>query len=96
MAHRRSDEFKRDAPRIALSSGFVRRQVSAGLGVGRSTLNKWVKAFSEQASPAKPDRNPAQDIERPRRESRMLKEERWVQKMRHSSSPLEICEVSVH
>jgi transposase len=47
MAHRHSDEFKRDAARIALTSRLTRRQVSADLGVGLSTLNKWVKAFSE-------------------------------------------------
>jgi transposase len=46
MAHRHSDEFKRDAARIAPTSGLMRRQVSADLGVGLSTLNKWVTAFS--------------------------------------------------
>ena len=47
MAQRHSEEFRRDAARIALTSGLTRRQVSADLGVGLSTLNKWVKAFSE-------------------------------------------------
>jgi transposase len=47
MAHRHSDEFKRDAARIALTSGLTRRQVSADLGVELSTLNKWVTAFSK-------------------------------------------------
>jgi transposase len=31
MAHGHSDEFKRDAARIALTSGLTRRQVSADL-----------------------------------------------------------------
>jgi transposase len=47
MAHRHSDEFERDAARIALTSGLTRRQASADVGVGLSTLTKWVKALSE-------------------------------------------------
>jgi transposase len=76
MAHRHSDEFKRDAARIALTSGLTRQQVSADLGVGLSTLNKWVKAFSEEATPAGPDQNLVRKNDRLRRENRILKEER--------------------
>jgi transposase len=80
MAHRHSDEFKRDAARMALTSGLTRRQVSADLGVGLSTLNKWVKAFSEEASPTGPDQNLVRENDRLRRENRILKEEREVLK----------------
>ncbi|MFT4793248.1 MAG: transposase [Paracoccaceae bacterium] len=80
MAQRHSDEFKRDAARIALTSGLTRRQVSADLGVGLSTLNKWVKAFSEEAAPAGPDQNLVRENDRLRRENRILKEEREVLK----------------
>ena len=47
MAAIHSDEFKRDAVRIALTSGLTRRQVASDLGVGHSTLGKWVRMFSE-------------------------------------------------
>jgi transposase len=80
MAHRHSDEFKRDAARIALTSRLTRRQVSADLGVGLSMLNKWVKAFSEEASPTRPDQNLMRENDRLRRENRILKEEREVLK----------------
>ncbi len=40
MAPRYSDEFRRDAVRIATTSGLTRPQVSSDLGVGHSTLNK--------------------------------------------------------
>jgi transposase-like protein len=43
MATRYTDEFRRDAVRIAISSGLTRPQVSSDLGVGLSTLNKWVQ-----------------------------------------------------
>jgi transposase len=80
MAHRHSDEFRRDAARIALTSGLTRRQVSADLGVGLSTLNKWVKAFSEEAARAGSDQNLVQKYDRLRHENRILKEEREVLK----------------
>lgn len=80
MANGHSDEFRRDAVRIALTSGLTRRQVSADLGVGLSTLNKWVKAFDEEAIVSGPDQDLAQENERLRRENRILKEERDVLK----------------
>ena len=76
MANGHSDEFRRDAVRIALTSGLTRRQVSADLGLGLSTLNKWIKVFGKDAVVCGPD----QDLERLRRENRILKEERDVLK----------------
>ena len=43
MAPRYTDEFRRDALRIVITSGMTRPQVSSDLGVGLSTLNKWVQ-----------------------------------------------------
>jgi len=43
MATRYTDEFRRGAVRIATTSGLTRPQVSSDLGVGLSTLNKWVQ-----------------------------------------------------
>lgn len=42
MGLKRTDEFCRDAMRIALTSGLQRKQEADDLGVGMSTLNKWV------------------------------------------------------
>ena len=39
-----TDEFRKDAVRIALTSGLTRKQVADDLGVGMSTLNKWITA----------------------------------------------------
>lgn len=80
MANGHSEEFRRDAVRIALTSGLTRRQVSADLGVGLSTLNKWIKSFDEEAVVSGPDRDLARENERLRRENRILKEERDVLK----------------
>ena len=43
MAKRYTDEFRRDAVRIATTNGLTRPQLSSDLGVGHSTLNKWVQ-----------------------------------------------------
>ena len=44
MGTGRTDEFRKDAVRIAPTSGLSRRQVADDLGIGMSTLNKWVTA----------------------------------------------------
>ena len=44
MGLKRTDEFRQDAVRIALTSGLTRKQVADDLGVGMSTLNKWITA----------------------------------------------------
>lgn len=80
MADRHSDEFKREAVRIALTSGLTRRQVASDLGIGLSTINKWVKALSEEVSPGDPDQDLLRENERLRRENRILREEREVLK----------------
>jgi hypothetical protein len=40
-----SEEFKHKAVRIALSSGLPRARVASDLGVGKSTLGKWVSEY---------------------------------------------------
>ena len=41
------DEFRQDAVRSALTSGLTRKQVADDLGVGMSTLNKWITAHRD-------------------------------------------------
>ena len=40
MGRTRTDEFRKDAVRIALTSGLTRKQVANDVDVGMSTLNK--------------------------------------------------------
>ncbi|MFV0292217.1 MAG: transposase, partial [Paracoccus sp. (in: a-proteobacteria)] len=49
MATIHSDEFKRDAVRIALTSGLTRRQVASDPGIGLSRLGKWIRAIADEA-----------------------------------------------
>ena len=47
MSTGRTDEFCKEAMRIALTSGLSRRRGADDLGVGFSTLNKWVSAHRD-------------------------------------------------
>jgi len=87
MGTGRTDEFRKDAVRIALTSGLSRQQVADDLGVGKSTLNKWVTAHRDTDVVSSEDRDLAAENERLRRENRILKEERDILKNRHRPQP---------
>ena len=80
MGLKRTDEFRQDAVRIALTSGLTRKQIASDLGVGMSTLNKWITAYRDTDVVSKEDLSLAQENERLRREVRILKEERDILK----------------
>lgn len=87
MGTARTDEFRKDAVRIALTSGLSRKQIADDLGVGMSTLNKWITAHRDTDVVSQEDRELAVENERLRRENRILREERDILKNRHGSQP---------
>lgn len=80
MGRNRSEEFRKDAVRIALSSGLTRRQIADDLGIGMSTLNKWITAHRDTDVVSADDRALVRENEQLRREIRILKEERDILK----------------
>ncbi len=80
MAHRHSDDFKQEAVRIALTSGLTRRQVASDLGIGFSTLSKWVQISRAEETISVPDQDLFKEVERLRKKNRRLKEERDILK----------------
>ena len=80
MGLKRTDEFRKDAVRIALTSGLKRKQVADDLGVGMSTLNKWITAHRDTDVVSQEDLSLVQENDRLRRENRLLKEERDILK----------------
>ncbi|MCQ9148492.1 transposase [Brucella sp. BTU2] len=80
MAVSHTDDFRREAVRIALTSGFTRRQVATDLGVGLSTLSKWIQRSRPENMPPAADIDLAKENERLRKENRLLLEEREVLK----------------
>jgi transposase len=48
MATRYADEFRRDAVRIATTSGPTRPKAASDLGDGLSTQNKWLQKHEHE------------------------------------------------
>ncbi len=80
MGQKRTNEFRQDAVRIALTSGLTRKQVADDLGVGMSTLNKWITSHRDTDVVSKEDLDLAKENDRLRREIKLLKEEREILK----------------
>ena len=80
MGLKRTDEFRQNMVRIALTSGLTYKQVADDLGVGMSTLNKWITAHRDTDVVSRDDLGLAHENNRLRRENRILKEEREILK----------------
>jgi transposase len=80
MGHGRTDEFRQDAARIALTRGLTRKRVAADLVVGMSTLNKRITAQRDTDVVSNEDLSLVQENDRLRRGNRILKEERDIAK----------------
>ncbi len=78
MATRYTDEFRRDAVRIAISSGLTRPHVSSDLGVGLSTLNKWVQQHQHDDLMSGPHEDVEKENTGLRRKVRLLREKKKV------------------
>jgi len=62
------------------TSGLTRKQVADDLGIGMSTLNKWITSHRDTDVLSKEDLGLTQENDRLRRENRILKEERDILK----------------
>ena len=80
MVIKYTDEFRRDAVRIAQSSGLTRPKIASDLGVGLSTLNKWVQKHQHDDLMSGPHEDVEKENKRLRKEVRLLREEREVLK----------------
>ena len=80
MASRYGTEFRREAVRLALTSGLTRKQVAADLGIGFSTLNKWVSQDRDRDLMSGPHEDQEKELARLRKENRILREERDILK----------------
>ena len=72
--------------RIALTSGLTHKQVADDLGIGMSTLKKWITEYRDTDVVSKEDLDLAEENDRLRRENRILKEEREILKRPRCSS----------
>ena len=78
MGLKQTEDFRQDAVRIWLTSGLTRKQVADDLGIGMSTLNKWITAHRDTDLVSKKDLDLAKENDLLRREVRLLREERKI------------------
>ena len=64
MGLKRTDAFRHDAVRIALTSGLTRKQAADDLGFGMSTLNQWITAYRGSGVVSNEDLSLAQENDR--------------------------------
>ena len=58
-----TEEFRREAVRIALTSGLPRERVTSDLGVGKSALHKWISQYQPSDLVAAPQADLARENE---------------------------------
>ena len=82
MAKQKSAEFKQEAVRLALSSGLPTKQVASDLGIGLSTLSRWISEHRKTSKAPQGLMGESVEVElaRLRKENRILKEEREILK----------------
>jgi transposase len=81
MAKRSTDEFRRDAVRIATTIGLTRPQLSSDLDVGISTLNKWAQQHQYDDLMSGLWEDVEKENERLRKEIRLPREEGSAKKL---------------
>ncbi len=84
MAQRFTKEFEGEAVRLVRTSGRTKREIADDLGVGVSTLTRWL-AHSRDRQMETPERPPpgedvAVELKRLRRENEILRQERDILK----------------
>lgn len=85
--NRPTPEFRREAVRLALTSGRPRREIAEDLGIGLSTLTRWLGQERDASEPSEAPVDLHAELKRLRRENAVLKLERDILKNRHGSQP---------
>lgn len=75
-----TDAFRKEAIQLALTSGLSRNQVAEDLGVGKSTLGRWITQRRHDDLMSGPHDDVHKELARLRKENRILREERDILK----------------
>ena len=76
--NRPTPEFRREAVRLALTSGRTRREIAEDLGIGLSTLTRWLRDERDASAPSETPVDVHAELKRLRRENAVLKQERDI------------------
>src|ERR1700726_540096 len=75
-------EFEEEAVRLVQTSGRTQREIAGDLGIGRSTLVRWIGRSRDRRAvdPAAAERDVTAELRRPRRENEILRQGRGILK----------------
>ena len=76
--NRPTPEFRREAVRLALTSGRTRREIAEDPGICLSTLTRWLGQERVAAEPSEAPVDLHAELKRLRRENAVLKQERDI------------------
>lgn len=77
MRKRFTPEFKEEAVSLVIKQGLTVKQAAADLGIGKSSLDKWLQRYRErQRDPNILSEGELAELKRLRKENRLLKMER--------------------
>jgi len=98
-----TDEFRKEAVQLALNSDFSRKQIADDLGIGHSTLGKWITEHRHVDLMSGPHDDVQKELKRLRKENKILREERDILKKPQPSSrarklriPHAVCKASFY
>jgi transposase len=75
-----TEDFKQEAVRLTSTSGRTIAQVADDLGVGLSTLTRWIRKYREADLLAGPHEDLNKELARLRKENEILRQEREILK----------------
>lgn len=78
--NRPTPEIRREAVRLALTSGRTRREIAEDLCIGLSTLARWLNQERNVSKPSEAPVDPHTERKRLRRENAVLKQEHDIRK----------------
>lgn len=76
MVIRYTEDFKREAVRLVEQSGRTLAEIAADLGIGKSTLGKWLRHYREEDLLSGPHDDVEKELARLRKENELLRQER--------------------
>jgi transposase len=71
-----TEEFKLEALRLVKESGRTQEEIAGDLGIGKSTLGKWLRHYREEDLLSGPHEDVEKELKRLRRENELLRQER--------------------
>ncbi|MEV8468130.1 transposase [Fluviibacterium sp. DFM31] len=87
MGLKRTEEFRAEVVRVALTRGLPRKQVASDFGIGFSTLNRWIQQDRQNPEKSTFQSVLQREIAELRKAIRILKQERDILENRSGPSP---------